>query len=332
MGRGRPREPEPSTNGGVRPIANSSMAATPDNEKPTGGMDTERIIHHYRDAGAWPAEQALTAMLDNQLNAFAAVRLALPSIATAATEAAERLRAGGRLIYCGAGASGRLAIQDGVELHPTFGWPANRLVYLIAGGRPALTSSVEGAEDDADAGAREAAAIDPCHNDVLVAVAASGTTRYTRAVQKTVGAAGALTIALANNCGAPLLAAADHPVLLNSGPEFLAGSTRMTAGTAQKIALNLFSTRLMTELGRVYQGHMVDMVPGSEKLVARAQSMVAAIAGVPAARAASILAAAGGSVKVAVLMLDGLKRAEAEARLTAVNGRLDRARTTSPPD
>jgi N-acetylmuramic acid 6-phosphate etherase len=274
----------------------------------------------------------LTAMLDNQLNAFAAVRLALPSIAIAATGAAERLRERGRLIYCGAGASGRLAIQDGVELHPTFGWPVNRLVYLIAGGRPALTSSVEGAEDDADAGAREAAAINPCQNDVLVAVAASGTTRYTRAVQKTVGAAGALTIALANNCGAPLLATADHPVLLDSGPEFLAGSTRMTAGTAQKIALNLFSTRLMTELGRVYQGHMVDMVPGSEKLVARAKGMVAAIAGVPAARAASILAEAGGSVKVAVLMLDGLKRAEAEARLTAVDGRLDRARNTSPPD
>ena len=109
-------------------------------------------IHHYRDAGAWPAEQALTAMLDNQLNAFAAVRLALPSIAIAATGAAERLRERGRLIYCGAGASGRLAIQDGVELHPTFGWPVDRLVYLIAGGRPALTSSVEGAEDDAECG------------------------------------------------------------------------------------------------------------------------------------------------------------------------------------
>ena len=284
MGRGRPREPGWGTNGGVRPVANSSIAATPGDEEPTGGMDTERTLHHYRDAGTWPAEQALTAMLDNQLNAFAAVRLALPSIAIAATGAAERLRERGRLIYCGAGASGRLAIQDGVELHPTFGWPVDRLVYLIAGGRPALTSSIEGAEDDADAGGREAAAVKPCHNDVLVAVAASGTTRYTRAVQMTVGATGALTVALANNCGAPLLAMADHPVLLDSGPEFLAGSTRMTAGTAQKIALNLFSTRLMTELGRVYQGHMVDMVPGSEKLVARAKSMVAAIAGVPAAR------------------------------------------------
>jgi N-acetylmuramic acid 6-phosphate etherase len=129
-----------------------------------------------------------------------------------------------------------------------------------------------------------------------------------------------------------LLATADHPVLLDSGPEFLAGSTRMTAGTAQKIALNLFSTRLMTELGCVYQGHMVDMVPGSEKLVARAKGMVAAIAGAPAARAARILAEAGGSVKFAVLMLDGLKKAQAEARLAAADGRLDRARNTGPPD
>jgi N-acetylmuramic acid 6-phosphate etherase len=289
-------------------------------------MDTERALPQYRDAGAWPAEEALAAMLDNQFNAFAAVRFAVPSIAVAAVAAAERLRERGRLIYCGAGASGRLAVQDGVELRPTFGWPVERIVYLIAGGERALSQSIEGAEDDEDSGAREAAALHPCANDVLVAVAASGTTRYTRAVQQTAREAGALTVAMANNLGAPLLAGSDHPVLLDTGPEFLAGSTRMTAGTAQKIALNLFSTRLMTELGRVYQGHMVDMVPSSAKLVARAQSMVAAIAGVPAARAVTILEEAGGKVKVAVLMLDGLKRGDAEAKLAAAGGRLDRAR------
>ena len=233
------------------------------------------------------------------------------------------------LLWCGRLRPAR--IQDGVELYPTFGWPAECLAYLIAGGEPALTRSVEGAEDDADAGAREAAALHLCTTDVLVAVAASGATRYTRAVQETARTAGALTIAMANNRGAPLLAEADHPVLLDTGPEFLAGSTRMTAGTAQKIALNLFSTRLMTELGRVYQGHMIDMVPGSAKLVARAQGMVAAIAGVSAARAAATWRETGGSVKIAVLMLDGLKRAEAEARLAAAGGRLDHARDASPP-
>lgn len=295
-------------------------------------MDTENTLRRYRDADSWPAEEALAAMLDNQFGAFVAVRLAVPALAAAATAAAERLRQGGRLIYCGSGASGRLAVQDGVELHPTFGWPVERLVYLIAGGEPALTRSAEGAEDDADAGARTVAALRPCASDVLVAVAASGTTPYTCAVQQAVRTAGALTIALANNPGAPLLAGAEIQVLLHTGPEFLAGSTRMTAGTAQKIALNLFSTRLMTELGRVYQGYMVDMVPSNAKLVDRACKMVAAIAGVSADRAATAWQEAGRSVKVAVLMLDGLPRAEAEARLGAAGGRLDRARNAASPE
>ena len=295
-------------------------------------MDTEKALRRYRDAETWPAEEALAAMLDNQFGAFAAVRLAVSSLAVAASAAAERLRERGRLIYCGAGTSGRLAVQDGIELHATFGWPGERVAYLIAGGEPALTRSIEGAEDDADAGAREAAALRPCPSDVVVAVAASGTTRYTCAVQRIAHTAGALIVAMANNPGTPLLAGADHPVLLLTGPEFLAGSTRMTAGTAQKIALNLFSTRVMTELGRVYQGHMVDMVPTSAKLADRGQRMVAAIAGVPAARSASAWNEAGGSVKIAVLMLDGWTRTEAEARLAAAAGRLDRARRADPRD
>lgn len=289
-------------------------------------MDTEKTLRRYRDAASWPAEEAIAAMLDNQFGAFAAVRLAIPALAAATTAAAERLQnSTGRLIYAGAGASGRLAVQDGVELHPTFGWPADRLVYLVAGGDQALTRSVEGAEDDAATGTRQTAALAPTPNDVVVAVAASGTTQYTRAVQQTARQAGALTIALANNPGAPLLETADHPILLHTGPEFLAGSTRMTAGTAQKIALNLFSTRLMTELGRVYQGHMVDMVPSNAKLIDRAHRMVAAITGVPLATAATAWNQTQ-SVKLAVLMLDGLTRPEAEAALKNANGRLDRAR------
>jgi N-acetylmuramic acid 6-phosphate etherase len=163
----------------------------------------------------------------------------------------------------------------------------------------------------------------------MVSVAASGTTRYTRAVQDKANEAGALTIALANNPDAPLLAAAKHPVLLHTGPEFLAGSTRMTAGTAQKMALNLFSTRLMTALGRVYQGYMVDMEPSNAKLVQRAHRMVAAIAGVSVAEGAAAWQQAGGSVKLAVLMLDGLTQPDARARLAAAAGRLDLARTVA---
>jgi len=289
-------------------------------------MDTEASLLRYRDADAWPAEDAMAAMLENQFGAFAAVRLALPALAAAATAAAGCLRGGqGRLIYAGAGASGRLAVQDGVELHPTFGWPHARLAYLIAGGDAALVRSAEGAEDDADAGAREMAVLGPQPQDVVVAVAASGATRYTRAVQAAGAAAGALTVALANNPGAPLLQEAAHPVLLHTGPEFLAGSTRMTAGTAQKIALNLLSTRIMSDLGRVHRGLMVDMVPSNAKLVARAHRMAAAIAGVPLAEAAAAWEAAGGSVRVAALMLRGLARPDAEAALRDAGGRLDRA-------
>ncbi len=286
-------------------------------------MDTEQGLRRYRDAASWPAEEALGAMLDNQFGAFAAVRSALPALAAATAAAADRLRDRGRLIYCGAGASGRLAVQDGVELLPTFGWPAGRLDYWIAGGTAALTRSAEGAEDDEAAGAEMAR--DVTAADVLIAVAASGTTPYVLAAQAAARTAGALTVALANNAGAPLLAGAAHPVLLQTGPEFLAGSTRMTAGTAQKMALNLFSTQLMSALGRVYRGMMVDMVPRNTKLVARAHRMVAQIADVPIERAAAAWEAAG-SVKLAVLMLDGADRPAAEAALAAAGGRLDRAR------
>ena len=288
--------------------------------------ETEQGLHRYREADSWPAAEGLAAMLENQVNAFAAVREALPALAAAVTEAASRLRGGDRrLIYAGAGASARLAAQDGVELHPTFGWPHERLAYLIAGGAGALLRSAEGAEDDAEAGRREMAALRPGPGDVLLSVAASGATPYTRAVQDAARAAGALTVAFANNPDAPLLAAADHPVLLRTGPEFLAGSTRMTAGTAQKVALNLFSTRLMTELGRVHRGLMVDMVPSNAKLVVRAHRMVAALAGVEEAAAAAAWDRADGDVKRAVLMLGGATREQAEARLLAAGGRLGEA-------
>ncbi len=288
-------------------------------------MDTEASLLRYRDADAWPAEEALAAMLDSQAVAVCAVRQAIPALAAAVTAAAVRLRTEGRLVYAGAGASGRLAVQDGVELHPTFGWPHARLCTLVAGGDAALVRAVEGAEDDAAAGEREATALGLGPADVVVSVAASGTTRYTSAVQASARQAGTLTVALANNPGAPLLMDADHAIALPTGPEFLAGSTRMTAGTAQKIALNLFSTRLMTELGRVYRGLMVNVVPSNAKLVDRAHRIVAALTGVDVPTAAQAWEAAGRDIAVAVLMLDGLDRQAAQARLAAA-GSLRRAR------
>ncbi len=156
----------------------------------------------------------------------------------------------------------------------------------------------------------------------MVSVAASGTTPFTRAVQATARQAGALTVALASNPGAPLLTAAECPVALPTGAEFLAGSTRMAAGTAQKIALNLFSTRLMTELGRVYRGLMVGVVPSNAKLVARAHRIVAALTGAALDAAAHAHEAADGDIRLAVLMLDGLSRTAAQARLDAAGGNL----------
>jgi N-acetylmuramic acid 6-phosphate etherase len=289
-------------------------------------MDTEGRLQRYRDADCWPTEEALAAMLDNQQSAFVAVRNALPALGHAVQAAAARLREAGRLIYVGAGASGRLAVQDGVELHPTFGWPHERLVYLLAGGDAAVVRSVEGAEDDAAGGRADMAGLAPGPSDVVVSVAASGTTAFTRAAQSAARAAGALTVAMANNPTAPLLAEGEVAVLLHTGPEFLAGSTRMTAGTAQKIALNLFSTQLMTELGRVYQGLMVNVVPANAKLVDRSLRIVQAITGCGREQAAAAWERARQDIKLAVLLLDGLDPREAAARLQEAHGDLRRAR------
>ena len=289
-------------------------------------LNTEDSLPGVAGAELWPAEQALAAMLDGQASAINAVRHALAALSLAVAAAAQRLGREGRLVYAGAGASARLAVQDGVELYPTFGWPHDRLATVIAGGTPALTRSIEGAEDDAAAGQAAATALQLGPNDVVISVAASGTTKFTLAVQSTARQAGALTVGLANNLGSPLLAGAEIPVALPTGAEFLPGSTRMAAGTAQKIALNLFSTRLMTELGRVYRGKMVGVVPTNAKLVQRAHRIVAELTGVELAVAADAHEAADGDIRLAVLMLDGLSRTAAQARLDAAGGNLRIAR------
>jgi N-acetylmuramic acid 6-phosphate etherase len=289
-------------------------------------MDTEDRLEQYRDADTWPAEKSVAAMLDSQMAAFVAVKSALPALARAAEAAAKRLEHGGRLVYAGAGASGRLAVQDGVELHPTFGWPRERLCYLIAGGEAALVRSIEGAEDDGAAAVAAVEGLALGDADVMIAVAASGRTAFTCAAQRRARAAGALTIGLANNPGTPLLEEAEIPVPLEIGAEFLAGSTRMTAGTAQKIALNLLSTQIMMALGRVYRGFMVEVVPTNAKLVARAKGIVQALTGRTAAEAEALWARAGGDLKLAVLLGDGLEPDAAKARLEAAGGKLRHAR------
>ena len=283
---------------------------------------TEATSPRFAMMDAWPSTDILDALLEGQMAAVAAVRPALPALAAAAEAAADRLRHGGRLAYAGAGTSGRIGVQDGAELAPTFDWPRDRLVFLLAGGEAALTQAVENAEDRDDLARAEVAAASLKAADVVLGLAASGATPYTLACLHAARSAGALTIAIANSPGAPLLAAAHHAVLIETGAEPIAGSTRMQAGTAQKVALNLFSTLLMTRLGRVYRGQMVDMVARNSKLRARAVRMLAGLTGCSPDAGSAALVQSGGSVKAAVLILRGLDRAEAEAMLARRQGQL----------
>ncbi|ABF43941.1 hypothetical protein Dgeo_2507 (plasmid) [Deinococcus geothermalis DSM 11300] len=258
---------------------------------------------------------------DDQRAAVEAVRAAVPALARAVEAALPRLERGGRLVYVGAGTSGRLAVLDATELTPTFSWPPERAVPLIAGGERAIRQAVEGAEDDAEAGAADVRAAGTGPQDVLIALAASGTTPYVLGAVRAARALGALTIGLANNPGTPLLAAAECPILLDTGPEVISGSTRLKAGTAQKIALNTLSSALMVRLGKVYGNLMVDVKVSNAKLETRALRLTCHATGASEAEARAALAQAGGRVKTALVMLRlGLSAPEAEVRLQAAGG------------
>jgi len=285
-------------------------------------MTTETVDPRFVHVDRWPTVSAVEAMLEGQLAAVASLKGQAAAIAAAADAAAERLRGGGRLAYAGAGTSGRLAVQDGVELAPTYNWPMERLVFLLAGGSAAMIRSVEGAEDDVGKARAEVAAAAIGPGDVLVAVAASGRTPYAVAALEAARSRGALTIAIANNPGTPLLAQADHPILADTGAEIVAGSTRMKAGTAQKAALNMLSTAIMLRCGLVHRGLMVNMRVSNEKLRHRARQMVAALAGTDETVAAEALARADNDLRQAVLIARGLDPREAADLLAGTGGDL----------
>jgi N-acetylmuramic acid 6-phosphate etherase len=287
-------------------------------------MATEEVDPRFADLDAWALASAMEAMWEGQLAAVAAIGRALPAM-TAATEAAfEALGDHGRLIYVGAGTSGRVAVQDGAELTPTFAWPQERLRFVVAGGEEAYTTSVEGAEDDIADAVRQMDAVRPSPHDVVIAVAASGTTPFTVAALQHAGSYRAVTIGIANNPGTALLASARFPVLVETGRELIAGSTRMKAGTAQKVVLNLISSGIMLRLGRVYRGMMVNMPPTNAKLKRRAEIMVANIAGCTEAQAARALEETEGDIKTAALVVLGYDKAEAESLLANHKGNLRR--------
>ena len=261
---------------------------------------------------AFVADQALAAL---------AVRAAAPQLAAAVDAAVPRLRAGGRIVTVGAGTSGRLGVLDSVELHPTFSWPRERAPALLAGGAGAMFVAVEGAEDDAAQGAADLAALQPQANDVVLLLAASGATPYALGAAEAASAAGALTVAIVNNPGAPLAAACELAVVLDTGPEVISGSTRLKAGTAQKIALNTFSSSVMVRLHKVYGNLMVDLRASNAKLVRRALRLTVRATGASEAAAQAALAACGSRVKTAIVMLRaGVEAAEAERRLEAAAG------------
>ena len=283
---------------------------------------TEGVDQRFDSLDAWDDATILASLWEGQMAAVAAVQPALPVLAAAAAAAAGRLRAGGRLVYAGAGTSGRIGVQDGAELGPTFDWPAERLVLLIAGGEAALIQAIENAEDRADLAATALDAHDIGPEDVVIGLAASGRTPYTIACLEEARRRGALTVAVANSPGARLLAVAEHAVLVETGPEPIAGSTRLKAGTAQKVVLNLFSTLVMIRLGHVYRGQMVDMQARNAKLRHRAERMVHGLTGREPEAVRTALEGAGGRVKLAVLLLEGLNRQAAEALLERHGGQL----------
>lgn len=283
---------------------------------------TETYDSRYEALDLWPTGTLLDALLDSQLGAVASVKAALSGMEEAITAALPRLQRGGRLFYVGAGTSGRIGLQDGVELIPTYGWPEDRLVLLLAGGDAALFQPVEGAEDDEEAARTAITTHKAGPDDVVIGVAASGGTPYTCAALTCARAAGSLTIGLSCSPDTRLLRDAELGLLIETGPEVVAGSTRMKAGTAQKVALNMLSTALMIRLGHTWRGQMVDMKIVNAKLVRRAHRMVQQLTDCTEAEAKDALEKAEGSIKLAVLVCFGFAPDEGRALLKQHAGNL----------
>lgn len=292
-------------------------------------LTTESASLRFADLEQWSSADLVQGIVEGQFVAIGAVQAAAPALAEAIDRIAERLTQGGRLVYMGAGTSGRIAVQDAVELPPTFNWPEARLLPLMAGGPGTVGAADEAAEDREDLAVASLDEAGIGAGDVVIGVAASGRTPYTLAGLRHARDRGALTVALYNNRSGPMGAAAEIPVLLETGAEILSGSTRMKAGTAQKVALNILSTGVMVRLGYVHRGMMVEMRPTNAKLRERAAFMVASLAEVPMEEARGALEASQGNIKLATVMLAlGLDAPGAQRRLEAAAGNLGRALAT----
>lgn len=252
-------------------------------------------------------ELALRLLAAGQQEAAKSVEQAIEPISAAARLAADSLASGGRLAYAGAGSSGLMAMADALELPGTYGIAREQVVILIAGGAASLTDLAGGYEDDMELARADVRSAGIGAGDCLISVSASGSTPYAIAAADEAGKRGARVIGMANNAGAPLLLNADVSILLETPPEVVSGSTRMGAGTAQKIAFNMFSTMVGIHLGHVLDGHMVNLRADNIKLRGRAIRIVSDIAGIGAADADRLLGLAGGSVKLAILLASGAR-------------------------
>jgi N-acetylmuramic acid 6-phosphate etherase len=284
-------------------------------------LNTEAPSDEHPQLDQYPVEKLVLALVDDQCAAVAAVQAASAQIAAAVMAAMPRITAGGRLIYVGAGTSGRLGLLDSVELYPTFSWPKARAIALLAGGSQAMFEAIEGAEDSAEQGAADMHAAGAGPLDVVLLLAASGATPYVMGALQAARGAGALTIGIANNPGAPLAAGADIGITLDTGCEVISGSTRLKAGTAQKIALNAFSSALMVRLNKVYGNLMVDLQPTNAKLLRRAIHLTMLATGADESNACKALQASQYQVKLAIVAIKcNVGTDEALARLAAANG------------
>ena len=299
-----------------------TVSQSPTESQPSVQRTTETVDDPYVGLDTWPIERVLHALHDAQGAAVAAVGPALPAIGAAAGAAARRLAAGGRLVYVGAGSSALMALADGLEIPQTYGVPDEAVRLIVPGGVERLSRLDGVLEDRRDLGQADVAAANIGAADFVLAIAASGATPYTLAGLAADAGRGAETAALVCNRNAPLLDHARHGIVVATPPEVIAGSTRMGAGTAQKVALNIFSTALGLHLGHVYDGLMVNLRADNDKLRARAAGIVARIGGVGIGEAETALREAGGEVKIAVLLLRGLPQEKARSLLLANGGNL----------
>ena len=284
-------------------------------------LGTEQPHPDHPELDRYDTVTLVSTLIADQALAARAVLAASAALARAVQAAVPRLQAGGRLIYVGAGTSGRLGVLDSVELQPTFSWPRERSLALLAGGQGAMFNAVEGAEDQREQGGADLLALLPTAQDVVLLLAASGTTPYALGAAAAARAAGALTVGFVNNPGTPLAAACEVGVVLDTGPELISGSTRLKAGTAQKIALNTFSSAVMVRLHKVYGNLMVDLRATNDKLVQRALRLTVRATGAAEADAQAALAQCGSQVKVAIVMLKrGVGAEQAQALLARADG------------